>query len=46
MFVSDIEVKLPLDLCRIATNTGDWQRGVNAEVRRVRDHKTDGEKCR
>jgi hypothetical protein len=28
-----MEITLKLDLCRIATNTGEWRRGVNAGVR-------------
>jgi len=29
-----------LDLCRIATNTGEWPRRVNAEARSVRNRET------
>jgi hypothetical protein len=31
-FVTDMEIEQALDLCRIATNTGESQRGVNAEI--------------
>jgi len=42
--VTDMEITLALDLCRIATNTGETQRGVNAEVRVVeRLHSDRGE---
>jgi len=41
-----MEIMLVLDLCRIATNTGEWRRRVNAEARGVRDRKTDREKRR
>jgi hypothetical protein len=27
-----MEITLKLDLCRIATNTGEWRHGVNATV--------------
>jgi len=40
-FVTGMKITRVLDLCRIATNTGEWPRRVNAEVRGVRDRKTD-----
>ena len=33
--VTDMGIVLALDLCRIATNTGECWRGVNAEARGV-----------
>jgi hypothetical protein len=35
--VTDVGIVLALELCRIATNTGECWRGVNAEVREVGD---------
>src|SRR5580658_262445 len=41
-FVTDMETTLKVDLCRIATNTGECERGVNADVHcRLGAHEAD-----